>query len=98
MGVFGALHLVRHAFTLAVIEWGIAVNCLPVVVIGICMLRDRDEAGKRITSFWNKEARQQHRRENPHMLGDTLALTAATAMPFLAFAVVLCEMIARPQA
>ena len=95
MGVFGTLHLVRHNFTFAVIEWGIAVNGLLFVMIGVRMLMDRDEAEKRTASFWNKQARQQHLRENPHMLRDTLTLTAATLIPFVTLTLVLYQLIAR---
>ena len=95
MGVFFAVHVVRHNLPFAVIEGGIALNCLPVVAIGVRMLKEREEAGKPLGSFWNKEARQQLRRENPHMLRDTLVLTAATLIPFLSFAIFLCEIIFR---
>jgi hypothetical protein len=95
MAVFITLHVVHRNFTFAVIEFGIALNCLPVVVIGVRMLKERDEAGKVLGSFWNKEARQQLLKENPHMLWDTLSLTSATLIPFLSFAIVLCEIIFR---
>jgi hypothetical protein len=46
IGGLGTAHLVLGNFTLAIIEWGIAVNCFPVVVIGVRMLMDRGETGK----------------------------------------------------
>ena len=76
---------------MSAIASGIALNCVPVVVYGIRAWRENRVKGVRIGSFWNREAREQLRRENPHMLRDTLALTAATLLPFATLAAVLFD-------
>lgn len=93
VGVYATYYLIHHDIILAIIGWGITVNCLPVVVIGIRMAMDRTEAKNRIAPFWHKEARRQHMRENPNMLRDTLALTTATLLPFVSLAAVLYDAI-----
>ena len=93
IGGLGTAHLVLGNFTLAIIEWGIAVNCFPVVVIGVRMLMDRGETGKATGYFWNKQAREQLKRDNPHMLRDTLTLTAATLIPFVLLILVVYQLV-----
>jgi hypothetical protein len=90
-GAFASYYLVHREAVLAFITSGITVNCLPVVVIGVRMLTVATQQN-RIAPFWNKQARGQHLRDNPHMLRDTLALTAAILLPFLATIIVLYEL------
>jgi len=56
-------------------------------------LRENRDSGERIGSFWDRKAKEQHRRENPHMLRDTLVLTVATLLPFECFATVLFDVL-----
>jgi hypothetical protein len=92
VGAFAAYYLTHHRAVMAVVTTGLTANCLPVVVIGVRMLMDRTERGNRVPPFWSKQGRRQHLRENPHMLRDTMTLTSATLIPFLALAVVLYEL------
>jgi len=82
-----------HHTVMAFIACGIALNCIPVVIYGIRALRENRARGERIGSFWDRKARDQHRRENPHMLRDTLVLTVATLLPFVCFATVLFDVL-----
>jgi len=82
-----------HRAVMAFIACGIALNCIPVVIYGIRALRENRARGERIGSFWDRKAREQHRRENPHMLRDTLVLTVATVLPFVCFATVLFDVL-----
>jgi len=49
--------------------------------------------GRPIGSFWDKKAREQHKRENPHMLRDTMILTVATLLPFVGITAVLVDVL-----
>jgi hypothetical protein len=82
-GAYGTYYLLHHRLAMAATGWGIALNCLPVVVEGFLQLRERRVSGEKPGSFWDKAARAKHRKENPHMLRDTLALTLTTLIPFL---------------
>jgi hypothetical protein len=88
---FGTFCLVRHRALLAVISWGIALNCVPVVYFAICAWRQARRTGEPVGSFWDKKARARHLQENPHMLRDTFLLTVATALPFVNLAAVLID-------
>ncbi len=94
VGTFATYYVFHHRVILAVISWGISVNCLPVVVYGIRSLRDNQAKGRRIGSFWSKQTREQRKAENPHMLRDTLILTAATLLPFVSLVAVLFDVFA----
>jgi hypothetical protein len=76
---------------MAFVGWGITLNCAPVVVIGLGQLAQDRANGKSIGSFWDRKAREQHRRENPHMLRDTMILTVGMILPFLSLAAVLFD-------
>jgi hypothetical protein len=91
IGAFATYYLLHHRPVMAAIGWGIALNCLPVVVSGVQELRRRNVSGQRLGSFWDKAARERHRKENPHMLRDALVLTGAVMLPFVCFALVLFE-------
>jgi hypothetical protein len=91
VGAYATYYAIHYEVALALIGWGITANCLTVIVIGIRMLIDRTEPKNRIAPFWKKDARQQHLRDNPHMLRDTLALTTAMLLPFLALVLVLYQ-------
>jgi len=95
VGVFASYYLFHQRAVIAFIGWGITLNCLPVVFYGLRQLAHDRASGQPIGSFWDKAAREQHRRENPHMLRDTLALTVGTLLPFVSLAAVLFD-IPRP--
>ena len=90
-GAYATYYLLHHRLVMATIGWGIALNCLPIVVEGFLQLRDRRATGEKIGSFWDKAAREKHRKENPQMLRDTLVLVVATLIPFLGLAAVTVE-------
>jgi hypothetical protein len=91
IGTFATYYLFHRRAVLAVIAWGITLNCLPVVVIGLRQLGQDRATGKPIGSFWEKKARDQHKLENPHMLRDTMILTIAALLPFVMVAAVLFD-------
>ena len=68
IGAFATYYLLHDQAVMAIIAWGITLNCVPVVVCGLCQLAQDRASGKRIGSFWDRKARDQHRQENPHML------------------------------
>jgi hypothetical protein len=86
VGTFAALYVIRGNIPYSLVTAGITANCLPVIIIGARMLRD-----PQIPPYWNKSAREQHLRENPKMLRDTLLLTTATLLPFVVLVAVLYE-------
>jgi hypothetical protein len=91
---FGLIALLVGIFretVMALITVGITLNCLPVVVIAGHTLRTM-APGERVGSFWNRQARAQHLRENPHMLRDTPVLTGTTLLPFVGLFAVLVEL------
>src|SRR5262245_11687255 len=92
VGAFAIYYLLHNKPIHAAVAWGITLNCLPVILIGTRMLFDPSEASP---SFWNKDARQNHLRDNPTMLRDTLILTTATLIPFVALASVLVDVVIR---
>jgi len=63
------------------------------VVFGVQELVRGRVSGSRAGSFWDKQARDQLKRENPHMLRDTLVLTVGTLLPFMTLAAVLFEVL-----
>jgi hypothetical protein len=95
MGGFGMAHIIVGNFTFAVVEWGIALNCIPIIAIGVRTLKNQAVTGERAASFWNKQARQELIRENPQMLRDTLTLGGATLIPFGSLAVVAYDLAIR---
>ena len=97
IGTFGAYYIIHGRFALAATATGITLNCLPVVVLGLRQLAQDRANGKPIGSFWDPRAREQHRRENPHMLRDTLALTVGTLLPFVTFLAVLLDIPRQPR-
>ena len=88
---FAIYYITHHKIILAVISSGITLNCLPVIFYAIGTLMETKTSGDRIPSFWNKQARDQHRLENPHMLQDTLILTGSILLPFVCMIAVLYE-------
>ena len=92
VGAFATYYSLHKKALHAAVAWGITLNCLPVILIGTRMLFDSSEDTPPI---WNKDARQKHLRDNPKMLRDTLVLTTATLIPFVALASVLVELAIR---
>ena len=91
IGAFAAYYLLHHRFVMAFIGWGITLNCVPVAVIGLRQWAQDRASGAPAGSFWDRRAREQHRRENPHMLRDTMILTVGTLLPFVSLAAVLFD-------
>ena len=87
--VFGTYCGLHERFGLFVIAWGITLNCIPVVAYGIRQWVQERAAGVKASSFWDKEARERLKKENPRMLRDTLVLALATLVPFVCFVAVL---------
>ena len=91
VGAFATYYLLHCRVVMAIVTWGITLNCVPVVVFGFRQLMRDRASGKSIGSFLDKKAREQHRRENLHMLRDTMILTVGTILPFLSLTAVLFE-------
>ena len=90
IGVFATYYLIHQRWGIAFIGWGITLNCVPVVVLGLHQWAQVKAGGQSIRSYFaDRRARAQYRRENPHMLRDTLVLTIATMLPFVSLAGVL---------
>jgi hypothetical protein len=91
IGTFATWYLLHRKVVMAIITWGITLNCVPVVVYGFRQLAHDRATGNRSGSFWDKKAREQHKRGNPHMLRDTMLLTVGTLLPFVSLAAVLFD-------
>ena len=91
IGSFATWYLLHRKVVMAIISWGITLNCVPVAVYGFRRLAHDRATGNRTGSFWDKKAREQHMRENPHMLRDTMLLTLGTLLPFVSFAAVVVD-------
>ena len=86
VGAFATYYVVHRRWAMAVIGWGIVFNCASVVFYGWRQLTQARSGGHSIGSYYSdKKAREQHRRENPHMLLDTLAFVIAALLPFVMF-------------
>src|SRR5262245_19335001 len=90
-GAFATYYVIHHRMVMALISSGITLNCFPVVLYGIRALREKPTQGERIERYWDRRTREQHRRENPHMLRDTPVLTTATLLPLVSLVTVLFE-------
>ena len=98
VGAFAAYYLVHRRWAMASIGWGITLNCLPVVIYGLRQLRQAKIRGQTTGSYYSdRQAREQHRRENPHMLRDTLVLTLGTILPFVTLMTVLFNLPRSPK-
>jgi hypothetical protein len=95
IGAFATYYLLHRRVVMALIGWGITLNCVPVMVSGLRQLAHDRATGSATGSFWDPKAREQLRRANPHMLRDTIIFTVATAIPFLSLAIVLLEVCRR---
>jgi hypothetical protein len=82
---------------MAFIAWGITLNSASVVILGIRQATHDRTHGGHIGSFWDRASREQHRRENPHMLRDTLAFVATALLPFVMLLAVLLDMPRQPR-
>ena len=90
---FAIYYIVHHRSVLAAISSGITLNCLPVIFYGISGLLESKAAGVQIAPFWDKQAREKHKLENPHMLSDTLLLTGSILLPFVCITAVVIDML-----
>jgi hypothetical protein len=94
-GVFATYYIIHWRWLMAFVGCGITLNCMPVVVDGWCQLIKERGGGRFIGSYYSdKTAREQHRRENPHMLRDTLVFVVAALLPFV---MLLATMLDRPR-
>jgi hypothetical protein len=67
----------------AIVAAGIAVNCVPVAVLALrSTLRGDPQIGYR--GLASPEVRRQVRAQRPHLLRDTLTITALTLVPYAA--------------
>lgn len=73
-----------------VLAAGTVLNCLVVVAFGIGSWR-RGERGSSLRELSRAKYREELRRANPAMLNDTLALTAATILPYVLLVAVAVE-------
>ena len=83
IGTFASYYVVHQRVLLALVGIGITLNCIPVILDAVAALRAQRSPGAAGT-IWHKAARPQIQRENPHMLRDTLILSMATLIPFVA--------------
>lgn len=83
IGAFATYYLLHHRLAMALVAWGIVSNCAVVVYFGIRQVTHTRAHGKSVRSYWNRSSREQHRRENPHLLRDTLCFTITALLPFV---------------
>src|SRR5262245_21571493 len=81
-GWFATYYLVHHRPAMSLVAWGITLNSVVVGFYGVWQLAYDRTHGKPIGSFLDRASREQHRRDNPYMLRDTLTLTVAAVLPF----------------
>ncbi|HVM49313.1 MAG TPA: hypothetical protein VMU04_14885 [Candidatus Acidoferrum sp.] len=93
VGAYATYYLLHTRLVMAVVAWGITLNCVPVVVIALRQLAHDRASGTSMVSFRDKKAREQLRRENPHMLRDTLTLCVGTLLPFVSVIAVLSDVL-----
>jgi hypothetical protein len=91
VGGFGTYYLVHRNALIATIAWGITLNCLPVVVIGLRQLRHDRAINRPVPSFWDRKTRERFKLENPHMFRETMILTTVALLPFIMLAAVLLD-------
>jgi hypothetical protein len=90
-----AYFLVAGAFLNAVVAIGIAVNCVPVVWLGIGSLR-AGESDIGLRAMLRPAARAAALREHPTMQRDTYILAGATLLPFVVAVAVVVELRRKP--
>jgi hypothetical protein len=91
VGAFATYYLLHRRAMMAAIAWGISLNCVAVVVYGLRQWAHDRATGRSVGSIWDPKAREQHIRENPQMLRDTITLTLGTLSPFVVLAAVLFD-------
>jgi hypothetical protein len=91
IGAFATYYLFHHRFAMAFIAWGITLNAASVVICGLRQFAQDRACGKSVGSYWDRASREQHRRENPHMLRDTLIFTVTALLPFVMLLAVLFD-------
>ena len=93
VGAFATYYVLHGRWVMAVIGWGIVFNCASVVFYGWHQLAQARSGEKSIGSYYSdKKAREQHRRENPHMLLDTLLFVIAALLPFVMWLAALLDL------
>lgn len=91
-----AVYYILHARILyALGAMGIILNCLTVVAFGIHQWIDKDEGIGWRRLAQNKEELHRVRHDNPHMLRDTLILTATILAPYALMILVVAQLLAR---
>jgi hypothetical protein len=96
IAAFASYYLLHRRFGMASIGWGITLNCALVVIIGFRQLAHDRAHGRPIGSFWDPASREQHRRENPYMLRDTLTFVITAVLPFVMLLGALFDIPKRP--
>src|SRR5215510_3058228 len=91
IGAFATYYLFHHRPTMAFIAWGVTLNSATVVSFGVWQLIHDRTSGTSMSSYFDRTAREQHRRENPHMLRDTMTLTLTAVLPFALLLAVLID-------
>ena len=81
VGVFAGVLFLKGRLDLGLIGSGIAINCIPVIVCGVNTILYSPQDLK-LGTIWNRDARATLKRENPHMMRETLILSGATLVPF----------------
>ena len=97
IGAFATYYFVHHRPAMALVAWGITLNSATVVYYGLRQVSHDRAQGKSIGSYWDRASREQHRRENPHMLRDTLSFTITALLPFVMFLAVLFDRPRQPK-
>src|SRR5262245_14080924 len=92
VGAFATYYLFHRSPAMAFVAWGITLNCATVVFYGVRQIAHDRVHGKPIGSYFHRASREQHRRENPHMLRDTLTFTITAVLPFILLLAVLFDL------
>lgn len=88
LGGFAIAYLVQSQWIPAVVAGGIAVNCLPTVVLAVrAKVTDETQVGWRAL----RESPHQLRLERPHMLAGTLTIVGLTLVPFAGVTVLVVQ-------
>ena len=92
IGAFATYYLFHRSPLMAFVACGITLNCATVVFYGARQIAHDCVHGKPIGSYFDRASREQHRRENPHMLRDTPTFTVTAVLPFILLLAVLFDL------
>ena len=75
-------YLIKENYLYSFLTYGLAGNCLPVIVFGvISKIKKEKDIGLRY--IFNQKLREKLQQEYPHMLQDTFIIAGTTLIPFL---------------